>query len=117
MGFDLYGLKKLENEDNYFRNNCWYWRPLWALCLVTSSISLEDFNGGKFNDGYKIDEEKANNIANALEEYIKDEDKVNDYIKIYPVLFGYERDNYPFDIENVKNFIEFCKKSGGFEIY
>ena len=39
MGFDIYGLKQLENEDNYFRNNCWWWRPLWALRFDVSQYS------------------------------------------------------------------------------
>ena len=29
MGFDLYGLAATSENGAYFRNNCWWWRPLW----------------------------------------------------------------------------------------
>lgn len=90
MGFDVYGIKPIENtvkpeilkkdwyklekqeakdkyfeaqtkyeEENpgqYFRNNVWFWRPLWDyVCEVCKDVmTREEMEAGGSNSGYSI---------------------------------------------------------------
>ena len=68
MGFDVYGIKKLEGgEENYFRNNCWHWRPLWEVCYFLQCFTHEQYDGGATYDGFIIDEETSVRIYMKLE--------------------------------------------------
>ena len=49
MGFDLYGNSK-NKKGEYFRNNVWWWRPLWAFCYENYEIARKVENGHS-NDG------------------------------------------------------------------
>ena len=147
MGMDVYG-----NNGNYFRNNCWYWRPLWNYVSQVCSdvISKEDYNGGNYNDGYFISENKCKSIVEILNTLLE-----NGEVKKYEIKRQKELDNlplekcndcngtgkrndkyvqgecngcngkgkvkgfdamYPFEEENVREFRDFVKDSGGFEI-
>ena len=172
MGFDLYGESPKNKKGEYFRNNVWWWRPLWQYVAVECSdiITDKDVQAGGFNDCHLINESKAKQIADRLlslckegkpqaiqEQYKKDSEpqiKFNEmcdkaarylYDNIVDKQDGkitcpgdmkehdpdnYERwsqlasmgkiqfiqTNYPFDANNVKEFAEFCKDSGGFTI-
>ena len=63
-----------ENSGVYFRNNVWWWRPLWEyVCTICDDIiSDEEMNGGCVNDGILINENKATSIAKRLSEKIAD---------------------------------------------
>jgi len=55
-------------EDNpgiYFRNNCWWWRPLWQfVCERFDDILTEkDMKSGNYNDGHEISADKAMKIG------------------------------------------------------
>ena len=81
MGFDIHGCKPLgksEESDSYnderaagiyFRNNCWWWRPLWEyICEHCSEfLSEKDMQSGGYNDGHKISATKAKKIAITIE--------------------------------------------------
>jgi len=62
-----------EVPGNYFRNNVWYWRPLWDfVCSTCYDILTEkDMEGGSFNDGHEISKTKAIRIANRLKKMDK----------------------------------------------
>ena len=47
-----------ENPGTYFRNNVWWWRPLWNyVCEICDDVmSEEDMEAGCSNSGYDIDE-------------------------------------------------------------
>ena len=61
MGMDVYGknptMEKLNDKGKpigeYFRNNVWWWRPLWQYCYTSSPelIDKETFLSGCHNDG------------------------------------------------------------------
>jgi len=55
-------------NGQYFRNNIWYWRPLWDyVCnLCPEVLSEEDCSYGHENSGHKIDAETCKYISNAL---------------------------------------------------
>ena len=110
MGMDVYGLNPtttapaqpnhddFDSEDwkayydgqslsgQYFRNNVWWWRPLWNYVanLCSEVITEEDFNAGHLNSGHVIDKEQCEYIADRLarellnggaEQYKKDYEK------------------------------------------
>ena len=134
--------KKWEFEENnpgaYFRNNCWWWRPLWnyVCCECDDILDQEDLEHGNYNDGHLITEEKACAIAKRLFELI-DEGEVKGYEDFHKkqsdeananneryLANGGEKygdgwdwtESYPFSVDNVRAFAEFCAESGGFEI-
>ena len=159
-------LDKWENENPgiYFRNNVWYWRPLWAfICSYCSDILTEkDMQKGSWNDGHKISKTKSKKIAARLRRLLREQDvqlqsanleeerqKAVDHNKKIQILIDalservkkqygdiVPRDypephktdwnnlqdkkkweaNYPFEVQNVKEFAEFCEQSGGFII-
>jgi len=81
---EYFELKDKYGEDNpgdYFRNNVWWWRPLWHfVCASCDDILTEkDIRGGSYNDGHKISKTKAVRIAKRLSKLIADGtvDKLN----------------------------------------
>jgi len=180
---DLYFKKSREFQEQnpgiYFRNNVWWWRPLWGYICDTCGdvLTEEDQAAGCFNDWHLIEEDKAIKIAERLQAmvnmghtfefmktYMKDlEDKPDEKcefcngtgirvwsekdIEIHartvdaisdllntdlPVITkekttkcnacggkGKRRPfetNYPFNVQNVEDFIKFSSQSGGFRI-
>jgi len=153
------------NKGVYFRNNVWWWRPLAEyVCEHTGVVDDKDKASWQCNDGHKVSEEEAEQIANQLEHLIKTghtqehSNQIQETVKNaevknkklqalfdalakkaieetgnkdiapseYPEYFKEEweklwkkrdnRANYPFSVGNVKEFIEFARNSGGFEI-
>ena len=116
--------KYKHEEDNpgvYFRNNVWYWRPLWDyVCKNVTSLTEEDHTNGHSNSGWQISEEKAITIAGVLyamlesgavkeaEDLHMDIEEKAKADESAPI--------YPFSEENVREFAIFCEESGGFEI-
>ena len=140
------------NPGIYFRNNCWWWRPLWQFVCeqFPEVLSANDMERGSYNDNHLINEEKAMKIGLGLTAKILDGS-----VKAYADRYKTELDaleqlecdlcdgtgkrtdmkvengcngcsgtgkkddwakSYPFDIENVREFAEFCLQSGGFTI-
>ena len=68
MGMDVYGERPRTNKGEYFRNNVWWWRPLWNYVSVECSdiITKKDIERGHFNDNYLITDSKAKKIAERL---------------------------------------------------
>ena len=144
------------NPGTYFRNNVWWWRPLWNyVCFICDDVlNDEDQEGGHCNSGHQIDEKKAEVIASRLNLYIEN-GEAEYFAKERQAALDAEPDedcetcdatgkrkkppevgagnvkcngcqgkgtrrpwssNYPFDIDNLKEFAKFCEQSGGFEI-
>jgi len=77
----------------YFRNNVWWWRPLWVyVCSVCDDIlTHEDKEHGHYNDAWLIDEEKAIRIAIRLK-HLLSQGKVKDYEKKYKSQLKHAKD-------------------------
>ena len=65
MGMDVYGKKPTNETGEYFRNNVWWWRPLWDYC-VTVAPELCEGVSGHYNDGDGLDESGALELAKQL---------------------------------------------------
>jgi DnaJ-class molecular chaperone len=61
-----------KNVGSYFRNNVWWWRPLWKFVCNTCAdiLSRSDMNAGQYNDGHEISEDKALKISKRLREMV-----------------------------------------------
>ena len=133
MGFDLVGLEPKNEKGEYFRNSVWWWKRLWWLnCEVCKDFLNEaDIIGGHFNNGYTMTKEKAEMMAERLETVLIEKEKYEDLVKESEGLY-LEMENkiaealgqkpskkctYQFDWDNVEEFYEFVKNSGGFQIY
>ena len=53
------------NPGVYFRNNVWWWRPLWQfVCYACDDfLSVKDMESGNYNDCRRISKTKAKRIA------------------------------------------------------
>lgn len=173
MGMDVYGKNPTAEHGEYFRNNVWFWRPLWSyVCGEFAEMTGSDPDSGFYNDGYGLDADGATRLGHAILDAVES-GRVEEYRLNYMAelaklprtdcphceatgirsdAIGVEagmpekalkpevasvvgRDigwcngcdgigtqehfahNYPFEVENVKVFAEFCIASGGFEIF
>tara|TARA_R100001224_G_C4007215_1_gene144866 strand:- start:586 stop:1170 length:585 start_codon:yes stop_codon:yes gene_type:complete len=57
---------------DYFRSNCWLWRPLADYIIqYTNCVSHEDVKHWGYNDGHVVSEQEARAIAKQLKHLIK----------------------------------------------
>ena len=110
------------DSGGYFRNNVWWWRPLWEfVCDQCDDILTEkDMARGHSNEGHRISKKKAEVIAERLFSLL-DNGQVDEFEKRYKEHINSLNDkdwdkHYPFHKDNVREFANFCAKSGGFEI-
>jgi len=67
MGMDVYGISPKSEQGEYFRNNVWWWHPLWEYCQKAHpELVGDDPTGGHYNDGYGLDEDGAINLGRSL---------------------------------------------------
>ena len=146
MGFDVYGKKPSNETGKYFRNNCWYWRPLWNYVETVCPKIAAKVEYPQSNDGSGLDEEDAFQLYWELQQSIQNgtlveyEKAYKEYIEQLPdekcscvgddniaknecfackgtgMTQNFDK-HYPFDSDNVREFAEFVKYSGGFEIW
>ena len=110
------------NKGIYFRNNCWWWRPLWNYCyhVADDIISEELYESGHSNSGAGLNAKNAEWLGERLLDELSEGNTI-EYQARYQQMIGDLDDDdfnkeYPFDVDNVKAFAEFCIESGGFEI-
>jgi hypothetical protein len=109
------------NPGVYFRNNVWWWRPLWNYCYAIADdiISEDVFENGHSNSGAGLNDKDAKLLGNRLMETIADGTAIRyqaDYLQHMEDSDDEFANSYPFDVDNVEAFALFCIESGGFEI-
>jgi len=76
--WNQYNSYESSNPGVYFRNNCWWWRPLWDYCRFVDKhyklnlISEELYESGHCNDGEGLDNEGAIKLSIHLQMSIED---------------------------------------------
>lgn len=155
MGMDVYGINPVSEVGEYFRNNVWWWRPLWNYCLDKYPEVAGKVEYGHSNDGDGLDAQDSYKLGLLLKQDIesgvvhKYDLHYKEYVSSLPKqicnmckgnkIYSYEDfdgndqerecttcDNdgkidsfesfYPFSVDNVKQFSDFCIDSGGFRI-
>ena len=66
MGFDLNGQEPKTKNGEYFRNNVWWWRPLWIYIQHLKLVNNEQAEQGSYNNGYVIRKDQALKIGARL---------------------------------------------------
>jgi hypothetical protein len=171
MGMDVYGKAPQSEKGEYFRNNVWWWRPLWGYCEENHADLADKAPDAHSNSGDGLDANDALELGkrllqdietgvalkwqteyrNELASLPKNDCQYCDGTGIRADEVGIEHGmptkeldeatailvgrthgycngcrgegkvvawaaNYPFDIQNLQAFAEFCVDSGGFEI-
>jgi len=65
MGMDVIGRNPISERGEYFRNNVWWWRPLWDYCLTVAPDLCEKVSG-HYNDGDGLEDEGAKRLSQIL---------------------------------------------------
>ena len=71
MGMDVYGKNASADVGEYFRNNVWWWRPLWQFCDIAAPSICSQVKNAQTNDGDGLDAEDATELAVILEGLIE----------------------------------------------
>tara|TARA_R100001377_G_scaffold40455_1_gene22611 strand:+ start:289 stop:777 length:489 start_codon:yes stop_codon:yes gene_type:complete len=116
------------NPGVYFRNNIWWWHPMWSFIgefMGGDVLSDQDKERGHFNDGYKINAIKANYIADQINKYYFNGelekaalqlDKIRDEELTTKPKTDEILATVPFSVANCLEFGTFARNSGGFTI-
>jgi len=156
MGMDVLGKNPTNKKGEYFRNNVWWWHPLWDYCLKIAPEICGKVSG-HLNDGDGLNDEEAKQLAEILKSKIQ-KGYTKEYEKNYETWRKSVPDEtcslcngtgnrhdlkpeewkrecngcngcngtgkkrafetyYRFSEKNVKEFADFCRTSGGFQIY
>lgn len=71
MGMDVIGKNANSETGEYFRNNVWWWRPLWNYCEELHGDIVSAVEYGHSNDGDGLDAREAYALGLALEQDIE----------------------------------------------
>lgn len=72
MGMDVFGKNPRSERGTYFRNNIWWWHPLWSFCEQVASDLIPRTNDGHSNGGWGLGEKKSQALAARLEGLLED---------------------------------------------
>ncbi len=67
MGMDIIGRNPKTAAGKYFRNNVWWWHPLWNYCCEVAPKVCDDVSGHS-NDGDGLPADGASRLALVLAE-------------------------------------------------
>lgn len=132
MGMDVFGVAPKSEAGKYFRANIWSWRPIHELIEKANVLPPEMVEGMAFNDGYGPNRKQALILADRLEAMLEGMDDDNtfmlatelqgaeallmDAINKAGVMVDNEAPVYQAEVSHVREFITFCRESGGFEV-
>jgi hypothetical protein len=66
MGMDVYGTAPKSETGEYFRNNVWWWHPLWDYCLELHGDITGAVEHGHSNDADGLDADAAHELGMRL---------------------------------------------------
>jgi len=70
MGMDVYGNKPSDTCGEYFRNNVWWWRPLWDYCVEVAPELCGKVDGHS-NGGDGLNAEQALRLSAILSDQLE----------------------------------------------
>ena len=137
MGMDVFG-----RNGNYFRANIWTWPAIMSLVAQTEVLPQELVNKMQFNDGVGPNARQARQLADALEALVEDKPDDLRYCStgsnspafgvaqvVRDLIFSAEDETeIPNDqkeeycegscveMGHLREFIRFCRQSGGFSV-
>jgi hypothetical protein len=68
MGMDVYGSDPITEKGEYFRNNVWWWHPLWDYCLTHHPEPAAKVKNGHSNDADGLDSADATKLGTLLKQ-------------------------------------------------
>lgn len=92
MGMDVYGKKPKTEKGNYFRNNVWWWHPLWDYCCYVNKTLDQLVPHGHSNSGDGLDDVAARQLGFNLLESIK-----QGVAEAYITAFNQNKEELPLD--------------------
>ena len=66
MGMDVFDKNTTSEKGGYFRNNVWWWRPLWMYCEAEHADIVNGVENAQYNDGAGLDADGAYKLGVAL---------------------------------------------------
>ena len=137
MGMDVYAVNPVDEDHEYFRANCWSWRPIHDFMSRTAGhLYSEDVDDGmSINDGIGLTADEVEDVADSMEKVWAEISPHADGLELESschVVSGTnkfatdkERDDPNIDTESayrvpmdrLKEWIEFVRYSGGFEVW
>jgi hypothetical protein len=105
MGMDVFGLKPKTEKGEYFRNNVWWWHPLWTYCCYTCPELANKVESGHDNSGDGLDAVDSRRLGFLIQESITT-GAAQEYV-----------DEYNKDTATLPDEPCFCVKESIFEIF
>jgi hypothetical protein len=101
MGMDVYGKNPKSSAGEYFRNNCWHWRPLWRYCEYVAPDICKKVKYAQSNDGDGLGARDSKELAKTLETMLK-----TGQTKAYETAYRLQQEALPDEV------CEICHGSG-----
>lgn len=130
MGYDLYGFK----NNAYFRASIWSWPSIMEFVEKANVLPPDVLEGMYYNDAQEVNKELAVALADKIEEMITNVDDDMEYISwtenpmsgmVVQLMGALQASGariepsapmHSTNAAHVREFIEFCRQSGGFEV-
>ena len=136
MGYDLYGNAPKSERGAYFRASIFGWGPIMDIVEAVDVLPIDVLENMHFNDGQMLTDEQATELADAIEKYIGDVEDDMEYIatgkesmivQMASSLIGAlqaagatvepGQTMSSTNAGHIKEFVEFCRDSGGFQVW
>jgi trans-aconitate methyltransferase len=134
MGMDVFGKAPKSEAGAYFRANIWSWRPIHELIEQSNVLPQKMVEDMSFNDGAGPGEQQALLLAAALESMLEGMDDDNEFMlsseidgPVAAILSHFKEQGieivsprgpvYSATVDHVREFVTFCRESGGFEVW
>lgn len=142
MGMDVYGRNPKSEQGSYFRSNIWGWPGILDAIAETGVLPDDMVEAMASNIGAGPDEAQSIALADALDAklaslpsggtFISEESKfsqmgtaslgrmLNDLLPVMKEQVGFtsvSTDDFSTDVDFLREFSEFCRDSGGFEVW
>lgn len=147
MGMDVYGRAPKSEKGEYFRSNIWGWPTILDAIADTGVLPEDMVEHMAYNDGAGPNDEQAIALADALDKklasmnpegtFISEDSKYakvgtatvatelakmlgeqgNELSRITVSGGGVDEATFSANVEFIRDFSEFCRQSGGFNVW